>query len=79
MQNKIDSYRSSAYLYIYTLHDFFFIVMYSGPTPCRHGAFYADTCNKFVYYRCMWGRPITRKCNANLVWNQKKKYCSWSK
>ena len=50
-----------------------------GPTPCTHGAFYADTCNKTVYYRCMWGRPIKRRCNGNLVWNQKRKYCSWSK
>lgn len=27
MQNKIDSYRSSAYLYIYTLYNFFSLLL----------------------------------------------------
>ncbi|XP_076074292.1 putative chitinase 10 [Mytilus galloprovincialis] len=50
-----------------------------GPTPCRHGGFYADTCDKNVYYQCLHGRPVKQRCNWILVWNQAGKRCDWAK
>ncbi|XP_052067923.1 chitotriosidase-1-like isoform X5 [Mytilus californianus] len=49
----------------------------TGPTPCKHGAFYADTCDMIVFYQCVWGRPLKQRCNWGLVWNQAG-YCDWA-
>nr|AYD38873.1 chitinase-like protein [Mytilus trossulus] len=48
-----------------------------GPTPCDHGEFYADTCDRHVYYQCVWGRPVKMPCSRSLVWNQAIKTCDW--
>nr|AIF74556.1 mytichitin 2 [Mytilus coruscus] len=41
----------------------------NGKMPCKHGAFYTDTCDKNVFYRCVWGRPVKKHCGRGLVWN----------
>ncbi|XP_063445348.1 chitin-binding domain protein cbd-1-like [Mytilus trossulus] len=48
-----------------------------GPTPCKHGEFYADTCNKHAYYQCVWKKPVNMPCSGSLVWNQAIKTCDW--
>ncbi|XP_063445346.1 chitotriosidase-1-like [Mytilus trossulus] len=49
----------------------------NGPTPCNHEAFYADSCDKHVYYQCVWGRPVKMSCYGSLVWNQAIRTCDW--
>ncbi|XP_052070740.1 acidic mammalian chitinase-like isoform X4 [Mytilus californianus] len=49
----------------------------NGPMPCKHGAFYADTCDNNVFYQCVRGRPMKQRCNRGLVWNQAG-FCDWA-